>query len=168
MLKNVKIVLTTFNYIDNVPVTKTFQDLNFVNDQELSVSFQVPPNLRDIHVAMTCEVLNATTKKMQNFNSSHKFDVISPNGSSVDLMSMPFLKKVKGDHLVYILGKNGEPRAKQVVNLEMNHRINGQSSHSHRINRETNKQGAINLGPLIDVTHLKVDTDIGARAQWDL
>jgi len=24
MLKNVKVVLTTFNYIDNIPVTKTF------------------------------------------------------------------------------------------------------------------------------------------------
>lgn len=39
MLKNVKIVLTTYNYIDNIPVTKTFQNLSFLYDQELSVSF---------------------------------------------------------------------------------------------------------------------------------
>lgn len=32
MLKNVKLVLTTFNYIDNIPVTKTFENLNFIND----------------------------------------------------------------------------------------------------------------------------------------
>jgi hypothetical protein len=64
MLKNVKLVLTTFNYIENIPVTKTFENLSFINDQELSVSFQVPPNLRDIHVALTCDVLNATTKKL--------------------------------------------------------------------------------------------------------
>jgi len=32
MLKNVKIVLTTYNYIDNIPVTKTFQNLSFKND----------------------------------------------------------------------------------------------------------------------------------------
>lgn len=71
MLKNVKLVLTTFNYIDSIPVTKTFENLSFINDQELSVSFQVPPNLRDINVVLTCDVLNATTKKMQNFSSSH-------------------------------------------------------------------------------------------------
>ena len=64
MLKNVKVVLTTFNYIDNIPVTKNFQDLSFINDQELSVTFQVPPNLRDISISLSCEVLNATTKKM--------------------------------------------------------------------------------------------------------
>jgi hypothetical protein len=57
-------------------------------------------------------VLNATTKKMQNFSSSHKFDVISPNSASVDLMSMPYLKKVKGNYQVFILGKNGEPLTK--------------------------------------------------------
>jgi len=27
-------------------------------------------------------------------------------------MSMPYLKKVKGSYLVFILGKNGEPLAK--------------------------------------------------------
>lgn len=61
---------------------------------------------------LTCEVLNATTKKMESFSESHKFDVISPNSASVDLMAMPYLKKVKADHFVYILGKNGEPRTK--------------------------------------------------------
>lgn len=39
MIKNVKVVLTTFNYIDNIPVTKTFSDLSFINDQELAISF---------------------------------------------------------------------------------------------------------------------------------
>jgi hypothetical protein len=37
LLKNVKIVLTTFNYIDNLPVTKTFSNLSFDNDKELSI-----------------------------------------------------------------------------------------------------------------------------------
>jgi hypothetical protein len=49
---------------------------------------------------------------MESFNESHKFDVISPNSASLDLMAMPYLKKIKNDHFVYILGKNGEPRAK--------------------------------------------------------
>ena len=124
----------------------------------------MPPNLRDINIALTCEVLNATTKKMQNFAASHKFNVISPNSSSADLMSMPYLKKVKGNYQLYILGKNGEPRAKQQVTLSMSHRIQGQTNGHHTTNRVTNKQGVINLGSLIDVYHLRVESDIGARA----
>jgi hypothetical protein len=62
LLKNVKIVLTTNNYIDNLPVTKTFGNLSFDNDKELSITFQVPPNLKDISVSLTCELMNATTK----------------------------------------------------------------------------------------------------------
>jgi hypothetical protein len=39
LLKNVKLVLTTHNYIDNLPVTKTFSDLSFENEKELSITF---------------------------------------------------------------------------------------------------------------------------------
>jgi len=49
---------------------------------------------------------------MQNFSANHKFNILSPNSASVDLMAMPYLKKVNGNYQLYILGKNGEPRAK--------------------------------------------------------
>ena len=39
LLKNVKLTLTTYNYIDNLPVTKTFSNLSFNNDKELSITF---------------------------------------------------------------------------------------------------------------------------------
>jgi len=40
-------------------------------------------------------------------------------------MAMPYLKKVKGNYQLYILGKNGEPRAKQEVQLSFKHRVQG-------------------------------------------
>jgi hypothetical protein len=93
LLKNVKLVLTTYNYIDNLPVTKTFSNLQLANDKELLVTFQVPPNLKHIDVNLTCELLNATTKQTEKFNSSHKFGVISNNNLSDNVMFMPYLKK---------------------------------------------------------------------------
>ena len=39
MLKNVSVVLTTYNYIDNLPVTKTFNELSFNADKELVLTF---------------------------------------------------------------------------------------------------------------------------------
>jgi hypothetical protein len=67
---------------------------------------------------------------------------------------MPYLKKVKGNYHVFILGKNGEPLAKQNVTLTMTHRINGLKNRNHATKILTNKQGVVNLGQLLDVTHL--------------
>ena len=52
---------------------------------------------------------------------------------------MPYMKKVKSNYLVFILGKNGEPLAKQTVTLTMAHRINGQSNRHHSTKKLTNK-----------------------------
>ncbi len=117
LLKNVKLVLTTYNYIDNLPVTKTFSNLQFSNDKELQVTFQVPPNLRSIDVQLTCELLNATTKQTERFNSSHQFGIISNNNLSDNAMFMPYLKKVKSLYEVVFLGRNGEPAAKKKITI---------------------------------------------------
>lgn len=45
LLKKVKVVLTTLSFIDNMPVTKSYSNLQFENDKDLCVTFQVPPNL---------------------------------------------------------------------------------------------------------------------------
>lgn len=39
MLKNTKVVVTTNNYIDQIPVTKNFEGLSFCNDKELTLQF---------------------------------------------------------------------------------------------------------------------------------
>lgn len=39
LLRNVKVTLSTFNYIDKLPATKTFNDLKFENDKELVINF---------------------------------------------------------------------------------------------------------------------------------
>ena len=39
ILKNTKITLTTMNYIDNIPVTKVFENVEFDNDKEYLLDF---------------------------------------------------------------------------------------------------------------------------------
>lgn len=77
LLKNIKLTLTTYNYIDNLPVTKTFSNLSFSQDKELSVTFQVPPNLKSIQVDLTAEIMNATTKQKVKFNQGHSFSILT-------------------------------------------------------------------------------------------
>ena len=39
LVRNIKIVVTTNNYIDKIPVTKNFGGLKFENGKELTISF---------------------------------------------------------------------------------------------------------------------------------
>ena len=39
LLKNSKITLTTSNYIENIPVTKTFENVKFKNNEEFTIEF---------------------------------------------------------------------------------------------------------------------------------
>jgi hypothetical protein len=73
LLKNSLITLTTTSYIDNIPVTKKFEHLNFRNDKELIIDFQVPPYLETIQVTLDTEVNNITKSKVEKFSKSQHF-----------------------------------------------------------------------------------------------
>lgn len=92
ILKNVKVVLTTYNYIDNLPVTKTYNGLSFNTDKELVLTFQVPPNLNRINVQLKCDVVNATTKKIEKFAENHEFKVHANDIAKNRHMAMPYLR----------------------------------------------------------------------------
>lgn len=64
LLKNVNVELTTINYIDSIPVTKKMEGLSLEDGKELTVEFQVPPNLESVKVKMSAQVTNATTKQI--------------------------------------------------------------------------------------------------------
>jgi len=122
MLKNSKVVLTTKNYIDNIPVTKNFAGLSFEDGKELSLQFQVPPNLGTLAVNLTTEVQNATKKKMEHFTAARSFGILTQQ--DVSQMADIYLRKIKGEYHLVVLGKNGEPRDKKTVNVSFGHRLN--------------------------------------------
>ncbi len=68
LLKNSKVTLTTNNYIDRIPVTKTFEDLKFKNNQEMIIDFQVPPYLETITILLETEIFNTTLQKTEKFS----------------------------------------------------------------------------------------------------
>ena len=60
MLKNCKATLTTQNFVDGIPVTKSFDDLKVTDKTEVSVDFQVPPHLDHIKIKFEADVWNAS------------------------------------------------------------------------------------------------------------
>jgi len=54
LIQNVVATVRTIDYIDQTPTTKKFENLKFSDDTDLSISFQVPPNLKNVNITLTC------------------------------------------------------------------------------------------------------------------
>ncbi|CDW90653.1 UNKNOWN [Stylonychia lemnae] len=117
ILKNTKIVLTTQNYIDNIPTTKNFDGMTFTENKELVIDFQVPAYLSTISVQITTELYNVTLQQNQSFSAAETFTIQTHQYDKN--MIDAYLRKENGEYFIYVLGKNGEPKPKVSVNLMM-------------------------------------------------
>jgi len=70
LVKNISLVISTDNYIESIPVTKNFTNLQFNHDHELTVDFQIPANLSSIKAKLTCDLINATSKATEKFSAA--------------------------------------------------------------------------------------------------
>jgi len=121
VLKNTKITLTTLNYIDQIPVTKTFENVKFKQGVETVLDFQVPAYLKYVNVSIETEVFNVTLQQKQKFSASKQFDVSTHEHSCVNVDI--FMRREKGEYVVQLLGKNGEPKPKVNVMMNIAHKL---------------------------------------------
>jgi hypothetical protein len=56
LLKNCKVTLQIQDYIGSPEISRTYSDLKFCDNEETIISFQVPPNLMQVSLTMTCDV----------------------------------------------------------------------------------------------------------------
>lgn len=147
LLKNVKAKLTTTSFIDNIPVTKTFDRLELSSSQELELSFQVPPNLDRVDVEVEAELTNVTRGDTEKFRSSQAWNLRTHKQSHQ--FYDYFLRKLRGEYVFLMLGKNGEPQDDVQVNFEFGHRYMNKRFESGQ--RTTDAEGRVHLGALPEV-----------------
>ena len=142
--------LTTVSFIDNLPITKTYEDLTVNSSNEIPIKFQVPPNLLSINIQVDTEVMNISKGKMEKLKSSHNIQMETKN------YSLNFydchLRKVKGEYLFYVLGKNGEPLKYVNVALTLYHRYFQQNTAD--VTLTTDEEGKCTLGELKDILNI--------------
>lgn len=142
LLKNAKVTLTTLNFTDKVPVTKTFENLQISNSKEIVVDFQVPPYLEQVSVVFSCEIKNLTKQTTESFSSSETFNV---GTHQHDLLMNEFYLRKEGQYkyVLYLLGKNGEPKQHHAVNIGT---TSTKTDHyNNNMNKISDKQGRIVL-----------------------
>eukprot|EP00347_Sterkiella_histriomuscorum_P022623 403337784 len=157
ILKNTKVNITTYNYIDNIPVTKKFEDLTFNDSKELILDFQVPPYLAQITFKLESEVYNVTQRTHTPFIFQKDFKMASNH--STKKMSDIYLRKEKGDYYLYLLGKNGEPKKNVNVTIGIIHAKKGINNKA-RVDITTDKNGKIKLGHLRKVIGIDVSVQL--------
>jgi len=81
--------------------------LKFKDDEDMILNFRVPPNVEDLVINMTAQVLNVTNSKMETKDASAK---------QIDMRTWKdrannkefYLRKIGEEFFLYLLGRNGE------------------------------------------------------------
>lgn len=65
LLEKTKVTLQTVNKVDNITISKSYEDVKMNEEEEYEVEFQVPPNIAEINVSVqtTVNVVSKGEKK---------------------------------------------------------------------------------------------------------
>lgn len=150
LLKNIKCILYTTDYIDGIPATKTYPGLKLAEDKELIVEFQAGANMSEMRIEFVAEVQNVTKDKTQTLTAEHRFEFVTRiNENSIAELHLRL--NVQSDYELYVLGKNGEP----IPNTAVSFSIRAKSlRHATNVCGTTNEQGLIKVGKLKDVIEI--------------
>lgn len=147
MMKNTKVTLSTLSFIDSLVSTKIIDDLKPNSNEEIAVSFQVPPNLANLEIMIETEVKNISKGTTEKLKSTHSIKLDTKNNANSFYES--YFRKYKGDYYYYLLGKNGEALVDSSIQLTFAHSTIANQSTSVLLN--TDEDGKIKLGPLKDI-----------------
>jgi hypothetical protein len=128
LLKNVSATVEIRDFIDMRSNSKNYEKLQFNDDKEVILSFQVPPNMMSLSVSLKCEVQNVTQKKTQSFSASHSLVVKEHKLDYV--MSELYLRRQNKDYYLYLLGRNGEPKQSK-ISVQLTHHNKNLQSNGH-------------------------------------
>ena len=147
-LKNTKITLATQSFIEELVTTKVFDNLHPTSDEEIILTFQVPPNIQKIAIIVQTEVMNISKGNTENLTSTHEIELDTHSGENKFYDG--YLRKMKDIYYYYLLGKNGEPLVDSPVSFTFSHMIYFNKMHSTSFN--TDHEGKIRLGPLKNIS----------------
>ena len=112
-IKNAKAVVRITEFISNTQTTKTF-NLTFKDEEEEVLTFQIPPNVKEINVELTSQIMKVTSSSLTSLQSiSKRFRVHEHSGSNQ--MQELYLRKEGREYFLYLLGRNGEANRKKRI-----------------------------------------------------
>lgn len=146
LLEQTKVTLQTVNKVDNITISKSYEDVKLNDSQEYELEFQVPPNIAEINVTVNTTVNVVSKGEKKNFVQTQNFTI---NNHSQDFdFCEAFLRNVDAEYIYLIKGKNGEPKKGVLVDFDFTHKyFHGSKSKTLK----TDKEGQVYLGALKNI-----------------
>ncbi len=137
--------------------------LELSGDGEAVHRFKVPEALRTLHFKVSGKVRSVTEQRdvELSFESQREINEIDRSAEVADL----HLSKTAEGHVLYLLGKSGEPRAGVEVALAFRH-LDFRARMKLRL--QTDAQGRIELGELLDIGGVWASLGTGRQREWTL
>ncbi len=140
LLKNVRLTVAS-QLLDGSSSVKTAEDFELSADKESVYEFYVPAGLRNISFTLEGEIANLSRGKDDKLSDSRSFELngIDSKNATEELL----LSREGGDHILRLLGKNGEALPNRAVNLQIS---NSFFRFPANATLKTDAQGCIKIG----------------------
>lgn len=162
VLEDVRLTITSTDQ-DGVTTRKEVADFKLAEDCESVHEFQVPPRLSKIHFGLTAKVENLSQGKKVDLVVGEEFQL---NGiDQTDEIKDLHLTNFAGQYVLELLGKNGEPRPYQAVQVALKHR---DFRRPVEVDLQTSDKGQVVLGALADVDQLTASGPLKTPRTWQL
>ena len=150
-LKNVKVTITSVKTENNqeIPSVTVIDNIELSYDREFSFEFQVPPKLKSVNFEVSGDIKPKTQDSIKTLKFSHNY--LFNRRFEYDTL---IKKNNNGNYLLYLLGKNGEPKKNHQIELGLEHK---KQMIQNTILMESDLEGKIDLGLLKDVNHIRLD-----------
>ena len=162
LLKDVQVMIDS-KTIDGSQASKTVKDIELGTGAETLVDFRVPPRLKSITFRLTANIENISQGKDQTLTVSRSYDVnqIDQTDEIKDIHLVPHQE----GYSLEVLGKTGEPRARQAIALAL---ATDQVAKPVRTTLQSDENGMVFLGQLKNVHRLTATAEGIKSRTWNL
>ena len=156
------------NTEDDVPSIVTFENIKLSNHEEKQLDFTIPAKLASIDITLKAKILPVNQEEPKEYTSTHQITVSTPQRDF--LFCDLYLKYTPDGHQVYLLGKNGEPKANVPISFLFRNKFSPNQIHQKL---QTDKEGKVSLGKLEEITRVEATISqhgdiVSFQRQWNV
>jgi len=155
LLQNAKVIITSQNYTDSIPVTKIFDEFKLVPNKEIELSFNVMAHMQCLNVKFDAEITKLTNNEKLHLSHERTFDIKThENDTIIDELHLRSVNPGP-TYEILVLGKNGEPVPHIITEVNFTQEL---MNTSIRREYKTDTNGIIKLGKLQGITNINANT----------
>lgn len=149
IIKSCSAIVTTYTDL-NIPVNTNFDKLKPTAFDDIELEIPIPAKLARVDIAIKASIPKVNSTEDFKFNSNHNI-YFNLHMNRMEFTQI-YLKNSFDGYRVYVLGKNGEPKAKMNLTVYLTHKhINQQLTET----LATESDGSVFLGKLPNCTKLQ-------------